>query len=482
VIRIGRRPRADRAGIGLHRQSARRRVRSPRRRHSSLDATEIPSPSNSALRGTARNPGAGAGPRVMPAPRHIAIIAPPTPGHFNPLQALGAAMTAHGHRVTIVHLAAAADYVTEPDVGFAAIDDGLAQAGRAVPSLTDYLARLADPTGAIGLTRMIRATAAMTAALLDGAPAVLRRIGVDAVIADSAEPAGALIAQHLGVPHVVSITGLPLLREPDVPPPFLGWRYRPDAIGRFRNGGGYFVSDLLLRPIDRVLATRRRAWRLDPRAAPARLSIAQCPQGLDYPRSVPIVYGGPWRSPARETATLPEAVAADGRPLIFCSLGTLQGGRRALFSIMAQACAAIGARAVIAHGGGLSAADVDALPGDPLVRAFWPQATVLRSCAAAILHGGFNSVVDALAAGIPIVALPIAFEQPGTAARLVRVGAGQALSPRGITVRRLAAALATVTQDSSYRANAVRLSREMATAGGAERAAALVDAAFSDPA
>ena len=51
---------------------------------------------------------------------------------------------------------------------------------------------------------------------------------------------------------------------------------------------------------------------------------------------------------------------------------------------------------MIAHGGGLSADEEAGLPGNPLVRAFWPQRAVLRRCAAAVLHGGFNTVLDAL--------------------------------------------------------------------------------------
>lgn len=407
--------------------------------------------------------------------RHIAIIAPPTPGHLNPLQALGAALGEYGYRVTVVHLAEVARFVTTPGIGFAGLDT----AGSTTLSLDSYLATLADPTGFLGLTRMIRSTAAMTATLLDQAPEVLRRIGVDAVIADSAEPAGPLIAQRLGIPYVVSITGLPLLREPNIPPPFLGWRYRADRWGRVRNQVGYFVSDLLLRPITHVLDERRRAWGVgEDMAPPAPLSIAQCPEALDYPRAASVVYGGPWRAVASKMLDLP----VDARPLVFCSLGTLQGGRRALFSTMAQACAAIGARAVIGHGGGLSAAEVAALPGDPLVRAFWPQQAVLRHCSAAVLHGGFNSVIDALSAGVPIIALPIAFEQPGTAARLVRIGAGRTLSPRGLTVERLARALKDVMQDPRYRIAARGLAAQIDTAGGVVQAAARVDAALSAPA
>ena len=404
-------------------------------------------------------------------PRHVAIIAPPTPGHFNPLQVLGGELVRLGHRVTIVHLGEAAGLVDDPRIGFAAID------GRGGASLSAYHATLAAPTGPIGLPRMIRATAAMTALLLDRAPMVLARIGADAIIADAAEPAGPLIAARLELPLVGSVTGLPLLREPEVPPPFLGWRYRADGLGRFRNRGGYQVSGVLMRPIDRVLGERRRAWGIAD--AHPLVQVAQCPAGLDYPRNylpASFRYGAPWRAAAPVPLDLPD----DGRPLIFCSLGTLQGARRHLLATMAAACAAIGARAVIGHGGGLSAAEAAALPGDPLVRAFWPQEAVLRQCVAAVLHGGFNTVLDALAAGVPIVAVPIAFEQPGTAARLAWVGAGRVVPMRGLTQERLARSLAAVIREPGYRASARRLAAGMRAAGGAAVAAATISAALRD--
>lgn len=405
--------------------------------------------------------------------RHIAIIAPPTPGHINPLQALGRALVALGHRVTLVHQADVAPLVDDACIGFAPLSAPISD-GQA---LELYNAILAAPTGPTGLTRMVRATAAMSERLLTYAPAVLERIGAEALIADSAEAAGPLIAQMLRLPCAISVTGLPLLGEADVPPPYLGWQYRADAIGRFRNRGGYQVSARLLRPITRVLERQRMLRGLGSDPSASSLYVAQCPRGLDYPRKcLPpnFHYGGPWRAASSPAVDVP----IDARPLVFCSLGTLQGSRRALFATMAEACAAIGARAVIAHGGGLRAEEVAALPGDPLVRAFWPQDAILRHCAAAVLHGGFNTVLDALAAGVPIVALPIAFEQPGTAARLAWAGAGVMLSPKRLSARRLSVQVQRVMTEPHFRLAALRLSDGMSTAGGAARAAGRISEAL----
>ena len=293
--------------------------------------------------------------------RHIAIIAPPTAGHINPLAALGTSLVEAGCRVTIVHMADAASLVPNCGVGFAALDHPADHQGL----LAAYYRKLAQPSGPVGLPRMIRGTASMTELLLEGLPATLSRLRVDAVLADSVEPAGALVARHLRLPFVTAVTGLPLLREPTVPPPFLGWAYRPGAVGRNRNSGGYAVSDLLMRPITTIVSTYARRWGLDPDPRHQwsdRLQIAQCPAGLDFPRmALPesFRYGAPWRLDEPEE-NLPEN---DGRPLIFCSLGSLQGARRSLFAAMSAACAAVGARAVVAHGGGLSDHEAHSLPG-----------------------------------------------------------------------------------------------------------------------
>jgi zeaxanthin glucosyltransferase len=417
---------------------------------------------------------------VISARRHIAIIAPPTAGHINPLLALGAALVSTGSEVTVIQMAEAASLVSDPAVRFAALDHPADRAGM----LASYMSALAQPSGPIGLPRMIRSAAAMSGLLLEALPAALTRLGIDAVIADSVEPAGALVARHLRLPFVTAVTGLPLLREPTVPPPFVGWPYRPDGIGRKRNQGGYAVSDLLMKPITTTVAAYARRWGLDPDPRQQwsdRLQIAQCPARLDFPRAAlppGFRYGLPWRR-SEPAERLP---MEDERPLIYCSLGSLQGARRSLFASMTQACAAVGARAVVAHGGGLSDGEADSLPGDPLVRAFLPQTRVLHQCSAAILHGGFNTVLDALAAGIPIVAVPLGFEQPATAARLAWAGAARVVSPADAGRGGLAPALRRVLNDPAYRRAARLFATDMAAGGGATEAAALVDAALCDQA
>jgi zeaxanthin glucosyltransferase len=414
-------------------------------------------------------------PEPIVRPRHIAIVAVPLPGHWDPLRVLGRALAARGYRVTFVHLSDAQAMVEEEELRFAAVASPKHPPG----TLDRYKQGLARASGGRGFLAMIRGTADMSEMLLTHLPDTLRLIGVDAVIADEAELAGALVARHLQLPYVTSLTGLPLLRDPGVPPAFVNWPYRRGALARRRNSGGYRIADLLMRPISGVHRRYAEQWGLDladvARGSPL-LQVAQCPAGLDFPRRdlpASFRYCGPFRPDRQPEAVLPD----DGRRLVYCSLGSLQGNRPALFAAMTQACADLGARAVVAHGGLLDAAAARALPGDPIVAAFWPQPAILPRCSAAILHGGFNTVLDALAAGVPMVVAPLAFEQPGTAARVEHAGAGVALVGR-LSQARLRSALAQVLDNDRYRAGAVRLQTEMSGLRGAEGAADLIDQAL----
>ena len=407
--------------------------------------------------------------------RHIAIVAPPLPGHWDPLKVLADQLVRRGHRITFLHIGDARGLLQGTSFGFEAV--GAASHGRG--ALAAYRRLLARAPRLSGFVPMLRATAAMSEMLLRDLPAGLERSGVDAVIGDETEPAAGLVAQHLRLPWITSVTGLPLLRDPLVPPPFVGWRFRGDEQGGKRNAGGYLIADRLMRPIRRVLERQADAWGLELAAIDAGsplLQVAQCPPELDFQRAVlpaAFRYCGPFRDPAKDEVSLP----AD-RPLVYCSLGSLQGNRPRLFAAMTRACADLGARAVVAHGGLLSGSAARALPGEPIASPYWPQTSVLPRCRAAFLHGGFNTVLDALTAGVPIGVRPLAFEQPGTAARVAHSGAGLAITGPFLGAAKFRKTLAALLREDSYRAAAASMSRGMAGLGGAALAADLIDEAL----
>jgi len=144
---------------------------------------------------------------------------------------------------------------------------------------------------------------------------------------------------------------------------------------------------------------------------------------------------------------------------------------------VAAACRDLDLRLLVAHGGRLPPEAAATLPGAPVVRSFVPQRAVLARAALAVTHAGFNTVLDALSFGVPLVVMPLAFEQPATSARLARAGAADVLYGR-FTPARLRAAIERVLGTPSYRASARALADEIARAGGVRRAADLAEAAL----
>ena len=165
-----------------------------------------------------------------------------------------------------------------------------------------------------------------------------------------------------------------------------------------------------------------------------RLQISQQPDGFEFPRrGLPkhIRFVGPLQ---RSVGTQPVPFPwerLDGRPLIYASLGTLQNRIVRMFRVIAEACEGVDAQLVLSTGNGISPEALGKLPGNPVVVSYAPQGDLLRRSTIAVTHAGLNTVLDALGAGLPMVAIPVTNEQPGVAARVAWIGAGDVHSPQG---------------------------------------------------
>lgn len=407
---------------------------------------------------------------------HFGISCPPLPGHINPMVALARELQSRGHRLTFVGFPDMGPKLPG-DLSFVSFGDLEWPLG----SLQPYLDRLARLGGPLSIHRLMQDLAAFTDTICTQLPAALHRLNPDALIIDQTDAAGSLVATALSIPFVNIANALPLNIEPGVPPPVLPWAYDPSPAGIRRNIAGYRVARIIERPITKAI--RRQAKRLgrsDIRFADEtwskRAQISQCVRQLDFPRAqLPdnFHYVGPLRG---AEADLCLDLPADGRPLVFCSLGTLQGSRVRLFRAVASAVAKLPVNLLIAHGGMLSAQETARFAGQPMVHGMVNQRAVLSRSALAITHCGFNTVLDGLSFGVPLVGLPITFEQPATGARIKRAGVGEILQHRR-TAGRIRTAVETVLGTPSYTENAARLASEIAAAGGVKKAAEIIERA-----
>ncbi|KFI08665.1 glycosyltransferase [Massilia sp. BSC265] len=420
---------------------------------------------------------------------HFGVVAPAFYSHFSALGALAGELVERGHRVTFMHRPDASAYVSDPRAGFHAVGASTHPPG----SLAAVLQRAANPGGPLGLRRVILDMAGSTDMLCRELPRAIDALGVDAIIADQMEAAGALVAEGLGLPFVSVACALPVNREPGIPLPVMPFDYAEDERARAIYEGSTRVYDWMMAPHRRSIAANARRFGLKPRdglheCLSPLAQVSQTVAAFDFPRrALPphFHHVGPLRptgrragSPARQAMP---AIAAD-RPFVFASLGTMQGGRLALFKRVAHACRALDVQLLVAHCGGLDAHQERLLEqaGATWVCDFADQQAVLARADAVVSHAGSNTVMDAIAARTPILALPIAFDQPGTAARVVHAGIGLKASARFTGSARLARLLGRLLAEDHFAARLDALARSVAGAGGTVRAADIIEAALRD--
>ena len=409
---------------------------------------------------------------------HFGIISPPVLGHLHPFGALGRELIARGHRVTLLNMADVEKSAFAEGLEFLAIGASDHPPG----SLPLSLQQLGKLQGLAALRFTIQAVKKTTGMICRDAPAAIRSAGIDALLVDQTEPAGGTVAEHLGLPFITVCNALALNREPAVPPPFTPWKPGGAWWRRLRNLAGYAVSRRVMSPVTGVISRYRCQWKLPPHSVPedsfsTLAQISQQPVALDFPRtriSEKFHYVGPLRNASKNEVPFPWE-RLDGRPIIYASLGTLQHSKENLFRCFADACAGLEAQLIIAHCGGLSPQSIRSLPGDPVVVDYAPQREILKRATLALTHAGLNTVLDSLSFGVPVMAVPITFEQPAIAARVCWAGAGLSLPLRGINAGRLRASLKALLEDSTYAQNANRIAESIRSAGGVSKAADIVE-------
>jgi MGT family glycosyltransferase len=413
---------------------------------------------------------------------HFGIISPPVPGHIHPMSALGRELIARGHRVTYLQMLDLEEKIASEDIEF----EPLGQSDHPRGSLPVSLARLGQLQGLQAIRFTIDAVARTTEMVCRDAPAAIRRKGIDALIVDQMEPAGGSVAEHLGLPFVTICNALAINRDPAVPPAFSPWGPGRSLLARVRNGVGYTVSDWMTRPVARVVAEYRHRWRLPRLESPedsfSRLAqICQMPRQFDFPRTnLPPTfhYVGPLRRRRARQIEFPWD-RLDGRPLVYASLGTLQNSREPVFRCFAEACKGLDVQLVISHGGGLTKDQASQLPGAPLVVSYAPQEELLARTRVTLTHAGLNTVLDSLTHGVPLVAVPITYEQPAIARRVEWCGAGETIPFASLHPSRVRTAITAVLQATTYRRSAAEIGNAIARDGGVKIATSLIERAVN---
>ncbi len=313
--------------------------------------------------------------------------------------------------------------------------------------------------------------------------AVVESVAPDTIIVDHLAFSARLALRAGGIAHADVVVGhpsaLPVAGEVYGFPPAWPAAFAPTA------------EELAeLRELcDRVSESFTREWNaalaeLAPGAAPSRSAFEEHGDVLlyNYPaelaaRPAEGVYLG---SAVREEAPDPEVdrwLAGSDEPFVYVSFGSFLSVRSDVLARVAAALASLGLRAAIALGSAERAALGD-LPDGWLVREFLPQVRLLGSAAAAVTHGGNNSVTEAMTAGVPLLVLPFSTDQFAGAAALERAGFGVALAPNEATADELADGLRRVL--ALPRGPLDALSADLRSRPGSQRAFEALNSRIAD--
>jgi zeaxanthin glucosyltransferase len=165
-----------------------------------------------------------------------------------------------------------------------------------------------------------------------------------------------------------------------------------------------------------------------------------------------------------------------GEPLVFASMGTILNGRADIFQTIAAALAKNkNLQLVLSIGDQVDPKQIGPVPSNAIIVKRAPQLDLLKQASVCITHAGLNTVLESLAQGVPQLAIPITYDQPGVAARIAQKQTGVVTSLDKLTADHLATLLNEVLNNASYRDNARRLQKAIAEANGLSVAADLVE-------
>jgi MGT family glycosyltransferase len=221
----------------------------------------------------------------------------------------------------------------------------------------------------------------------------------------------------------------------------------------------------------------------DPSATVSKLAvITQTPKEFDFP-GIPwpaqFHYAGPFNDDeGREPVPFPWEKLT-GKPLIYASLGTLVNGLGDVYKHILGAVGAVeDVQVVLSVGNNINPENLGRIPSNTIVVRSAPQIELLKRAALCITHAGLNTVLESLAHGVPMVAIPIGYDQPGVAARIAYHGTGEFIEVDELTTDRLKGLIEKVSQDPNYRKRAEYFQKVISKTRGLDVAAGIIEQAF----
>ena len=227
---------------------------------------------------------------------------------------------------------------------------------------------------------------------------------------------------------------------------------RLDQLNEMRRENGLEPIDSVLQNFeraDRLLLLTSRAFEYEQYSPPPNVRILG--PRLDDP-----VWAGDWTPPPGDA------------PLVLVGMSSTFMDHGDVLQRAATALGGLPVRGLVTTGRTIPIDSIDA-PANVTVVERAPHSEVLRHAAAVVTHAGHGTVIKSLAAGVPVVAVPLGRDQLDNAARVVHHGAGLRLK-RKASSDAIGRAVRRVVDEPSFRAGAERLAAAIAEEIAEDRA------------
>jgi MGT family glycosyltransferase len=297
--------------------------------------------------------------------------------------------------------------------------------------------------------------------------AELRRRPADAVVGNFFVFGAQIAAEAEGVPFAFLVSNLLSFRGSGTPPLGPGFKPARGPLGRARDNAVNRVMARLfdrgldrlnevrvengIEPIgsvlqnferaDRLLLMTSRAFEYEQFSPPPNVRIVG--PRLDDP-----VWVGEWAPPAGDD------------PLVLVGMSSTFMDHADVLQRVTTALGELPVRGLVTTGPAIPPASIEAPPNVTVVERA-PHRDVLRHAAAVVTHAGHGTVIKTLAAGVPVVAIPLGRDQLDNAARVAHHGAGLRLKAKASS-EAIAGAVRRVLDEPAFGASAERLAAAIA--------------------
>jgi zeaxanthin glucosyltransferase len=415
----------------------------------------------------------------------IGFLSFPASGHLNPMLALARKLQSRGNEIVFIGVPDVEPLVSAAKLTFAPICEKEYPVGSIAASWAPVSKMRGIEAARYSFGEL---SPDLTSAALKHLPKKLAELGIDALVIDTVYWFVQLVPMYLDIPYVHIWNVLPLDVSGFTPALFFSWPHLDTAEARARNLEGLGKVGEIVTP--NAIAAMPYAKEVgldinwsDPTATTSKLAvISQIPREFDYP-NIPwpanFHYAGPFHDGEGRTPIDFPWEKLTGEPLIYAALGTVMNGLEDVYKAILGAVGPLtGFQLVLSIGKNIDPADLGPIPTNTILVREAPQIELLKIAVLCITHAGLNTVLEALAQGVPMVAIPNSYDQPGVAARIAYHGIGEFIELDSLTVERLSELIQKVLKNLSYLEKARYFQEVIAKARGLDAAADVIEEAF----